>query len=83
MKSGNQFDSARKPSARPSTAGCASSRSQQSELSVNEVLRRMRESNDMEKNNRMTAEIHALGEYNAFSRPKASSVRHFPFFPHR
>jgi hypothetical protein len=28
----------------------------------------------MEKNQRMAEEIHALGEYNAFSRPKASSV---------
>lgn len=34
----------------------------------------MRETNDRAKNERMTAEIHALGEYNAFSRPKTSSV---------
>eukprot|EP01032_Pedospumella_encystans_P007996 gene7996-9531_t len=34
----------------------------------------MRESNDLEKNARMTAEIHALGDYNSFSRPKSSSV---------
>lgn len=40
----------------------------------------MRESNDLEKNARMTAEIHALGDYNSFSRPKSSSVRIFCFF---
>ena len=34
----------------------------------------MRETNDRAKNERMTAEIHALGDYNAFSRPKTSSV---------
>jgi hypothetical protein len=80
-KSNNQVDSGRKSmsSARPSTAGGGTARTSMSQLSTNEVLRRMRESNDLEKNNRMTAEIHALGEYNSFSRPKSSSVNFVSF----
>ncbi|KAJ1444121.1 hypothetical protein B484DRAFT_388983 [Ochromonadaceae sp. CCMP2298] len=63
-------------SSRPNTAGGAyvqsSARSDRSNLSTNEMLRRMREVNEVEKNNRMNAEIHALGGYNSYSRPKAS-----------
>ena len=74
QRNNNQNDSGRKQnSARPSTSG--GFRTDRSELSVNEVLRRMRETNDVEKNNRMTQEIRALGEYNSYSRPKSSSVR--------
>ena len=71
-----QQNSARSNNSRPSTAG-PSARSYDSALSTNEILRRMRESNDLEKNARMTAEIHALGDYNSFSRPKSSSVSTF------
>ena len=74
-----QQNSARSNNSRPSTAG-PSARSYDSALSTNEILRRMRESNDLEKNARMTAEIHALGDYNSFSRPKSSSVSTFCSF---
>jgi len=41
-------------------------------LSTNEVLRRLREKSDKEKNAIDQQEINALGEYNAFSRPRVS-----------
>lgn len=73
MKQNNQHDSGRKQTnVRPSTSGGL--RTDRSELSVNEILGRMRETSDMEKNNRMNKEIHALGGYNSYSRPKTSSV---------
>lgn len=63
---------------RPKTAGAASARSShrstESNVSTNELLRRMREKNDREKNSRMAAEFDALGEYNSYSRPKSSNV---------
>ena len=45
-----------------------------SDLSVNEVLRRIKEKIDTDKNNRMSQEINALGPYNSFSRPRVSKV---------
>jgi len=45
-----------------------------SDLSVNEVLRRIKEKIDSDKNNRMSKEIVALGPYNSFSRPRVSKV---------
>ncbi len=51
-----------------------SARSQESELSTGEVLRRMREKSEARKNELDEREIEALGDYNAFSRPKNSSV---------
>lgn len=44
----------------------------ESELSVSEVLRRLREKSDHTKNMTDMREIHALGDYNAFSRPRPS-----------
>jgi len=46
-----------------------------SDISVNEVLRRIKEKIDSDKNNRMSKEIEALGPYNSFSRPRVSKVR--------
>lgn len=51
-----------------------STRSQESELSTGEVLRRMREKSEKQKNEIEEMEIEALGAYNAFSRPKSSAV---------
>jgi hypothetical protein len=47
-------------------------RSDASNISTNEVLRRMREKSDVVKAARDAAEIEALGDYNAFSRPRNS-----------
>ena len=44
----------------------------ESDLSVGEVLRRLREKSDHTKNMTDMREIHALGDYNAFSRPRPS-----------
>jgi hypothetical protein len=49
-----------------------SAASDSSELSVNEVLRRLREKSDHTKNMTDMREINALGDYNAFSRPRPS-----------
>lgn len=51
----------------------ASARSEASNISTNEVLRRMREKSDTVKAARDAAEIEALGDYNAFSRPRNST----------
>lgn len=55
-----------------SGSALASARSEASNVSTNEVLRRMREKSDTLKNSRDAAEIEALGDYNAFSRPRNS-----------
>lgn len=52
----------------------SSARSQETEISTNEVLRRMREKSDVKRHERESAEIDALGDYNAFSRPRVSAV---------
>lgn len=57
----------RPPSSRPQTG-------EKSEISTNEILRRMREKNDRERQLIETEEIRAMGEYNAFSRPKLSKI---------
>lgn len=67
------------PSATRSSGGAGmnalvSTRSQESELSTGEVLRRMREKSDAKKNELDEREIEALGDYNAFSRPKSSAI---------
>ena len=49
-----------------------SARSEASDISVGEVLRRMRMKSDISKNAIDTREIAALGDYNAFSRPRPS-----------
>eukprot|EP01031_Cornospumella_fuschlensis_P028645 gene28645-34583_t len=51
-----------------------SGRSAGSELSVNEVLRRIKEKSEREKKAQDDKEIDLMGPYNAFSRPKSSSV---------
>jgi hypothetical protein len=43
-----------------------------SDVSIGEVLRRLREKSDMTKNMSEMHEINALGDYNAFSRPRPS-----------
>lgn len=48
-------------------------RTDSSNISTNEVLRRMREKSDVVKAARDAAEIEALGDYNAFSRPRNSN----------
>lgn len=45
-----------------------------SELSTNEVIRRLKDKINEPKKLRETAEVASLGEYNAFSRPRVSSV---------
>lgn len=45
-----------------------------SELSVGEVMRRLREKSDASKNIADMRDIEALGEYNAFSRPRPSKT---------
>ncbi len=47
-------------------------RSGESEISIGEVLRRLREKSDTTKNAIDLREIEALGDYNAFSRPRPS-----------
>eukprot|EP00606_Chrysophyceae_sp_TOSAG23-5_P000457 GSChrysophyteH2.ASY1.ANO1.716.1 assembled CDS len=47
-------------------------RSEQSDISIGEVLRRLREKSDTSKNATDLREIEALGDYNAFSRPRPS-----------
>lgn len=60
----------------------ASNRSDTSEISMNEVLRRIREKSDIERRQQQDREIDLMGPYNAFSRPKSSSVsRIFPSLP--
>lgn len=54
---------------RPNTAG-----TRESEISTREVLRRMREKSDLAHRAQESAEIDALGDYNAFSRPRSSAV---------
>lgn len=56
----------------PANSGNFSGRSEATELSTAEVLRRMREKSDIEKNKVDQRDIDALGPYNAFSRPKRS-----------
>lgn len=51
-----------------------SGRSNGSELSVNEVLRRIKEKSEREKKAQDDKELDLMGPYNAFSRPKTSSV---------
>jgi len=50
----------------------ASGRSVSSDISIGEVLRRLREKSDITQNAVDSREIEALGDYNAFSRPRAS-----------
>lgn len=64
----------RPTSAGPETASARSHLSVESELSTGEVLRRMREKSEMRRRAIESAEIDALGDYNAFSRPRPSSV---------
>lgn len=52
-----------------------SARSDASELSTTEVLRRIKEKNEAEQKALDAAEIAAMGPYNAFSRSKISTVR--------
>lgn len=47
-------------------------RSTSSDISTGEMLRRLREASDREKFERAQSEIAALGDYNAFSRPRPS-----------
>jgi len=51
-----------------------SNRSDASELTSGEVLKRLRDKVNAKRFAQDEAEINALGEYNAFSRPRASSV---------
>lgn len=51
-----------------------SNRSDASELSSGEVLKRLRDQVNAKRFAQDEAEINALGEYNAFSRPRASST---------
>lgn len=51
-----------------------SNRSDASELSSGEVLKRLRDKVNAKRFARDEAEINALGEYNAFSRPRPSQV---------
>lgn len=46
----------------------------ESEVSTNEVLRRMREKSDLARRKQASEEIDALGDYNAFSRPRPSNI---------
>jgi hypothetical protein len=63
----------RRPSQRDSSHDVInSSRSEASDISVGEVLRRLREKSDRTKNAIDEKEIEALGDYNAFSRPRPS-----------
>jgi hypothetical protein len=55
-----------------SSRGPESARSDVSDLSVAEMLRRLRDKADIEKNASDQHEIDALGDYNAFSRPRVS-----------
>lgn len=55
-----------------SSRGQASARSEASEISTNELLRRMREKSDGPKQAAELAALDALGEYNPFSRPRRS-----------
>jgi hypothetical protein len=48
--------------------------SARSEMSTNEVLRRIKDKIEEPKRLKATAEIEAMGEYNAFSRPRPSQV---------
>jgi hypothetical protein len=48
--------------------------SERSELSTSEVMRRMREKSEREKKKQDFVQINAMGPYNAFSRPKSSTV---------
>lgn len=52
----------------------STSRTETSELSTAEVLRRMREKSDIQRNAIDQSEIDALGPYNAFSRPLRSKT---------
>lgn len=52
--------------------GFGTERSDSSNISTNEVLRRMREKSDVVRAARDAAEIEALGDYNSFSRPRNS-----------
>jgi len=47
-------------------------RSESSDISISEVLRRLREKSDISKDAIDNREIEALGDYNAFSRPRPS-----------
>jgi len=49
--------------------------SSRSELSTNEVIRRLKDQINEPKKLRDTAEIMSLGDYNAFSRPRVSTVK--------
>jgi len=55
-----------------------SNASEASELSTAEILRRLREKSDLQKRLQDQRDIDALGEYNAFSRPRPSTI-----LPHR
>lgn len=46
----------------------------ETEVSTNEVLRRMREKSDLARRQQASEEIDALGDYNAFSRPRPSNI---------
>lgn len=54
----------------------STARSNFSDLSTSEIMRRLREKSDYEKNFRETKELNALGDYNAFSRPRSSAVHY-------
>lgn len=49
-------------------------RTAESEISTREVLRRMREKSDLARRKQASEEIDALGDYNAFSRPRPSNT---------
>ena len=51
-----------------------SDKSGESAISTNEVLRRLREEKDKALTRKAQSEIDALGDYNAFSRPRPSQT---------
>lgn len=70
----------RNEDARPASSSSSSKgkpdteRTAETEISTREVLRRMREKSDLARRQQASEEIDALGDYNAFSRPRPSTV---------